>query len=250
MSQRFRIDWGGEIDRSAPLSFTFNGRRYEGYRGDTLASALLANGVRLVARSFKYHRPRRIVSAGPEEPNALVRIGRGGRALPNLPATMVELYEGLEAVSINCWPGVELDCGAVANAFSRILPAGFYYKTFMWPRGAWMWYEKFIRGAAGLGRTPEEPDPDRYEKRFDHCDVLVVGGGPAGIAAALAAGDAGARVILVDERSEPGGQIIYANGVIEGSAAGAWRRLARAKLAEMTEVRVLTRTTAVGYYDH
>ena len=248
--QRFRLPSGGRIDRGKPLNFTFNGAAYQGYAGDTLASALLASGVRLVARSFKYHRPRGIVSAGPEEPNALVRIGRGARALPNLPATMVELYEGLEAASINCWPGVGFDCGAIINLCSRMLPAGFYYKTFMWPRGAWMWYEKFIRNAAGLGRTPDAPDPDRYEKRFDHCDVLIVGGGPAGIAAALAAGDAGARVILVDERAEVGGQLAYSSGVIDGVAAGAWRRLARARLAEMPDVCVLTRTTATGYYDH
>ncbi len=248
--QIYRLPFGGRIDRSKPLAFTFNGRAYQGYVGDTLASALLANGVRLIARSFKYHRPRGIVSAGPEEPNALVRIGSGARALPNMPATMVELYEGLEAASINCWPGVEFDVGAVANVFSRLLPAGFYYKTFMWPQGAWMWYEKFIRNAAGLGRTPDAPDPDRYEKRFDHCDVLVVGSGPAGIASARAAGDAGARVLLVEERPEIGGQLRYCDGRIEGAAAGAWRRRARGKLAEMPQVRVLTRTTASGYYDH
>ncbi|HYK12804.1 MAG TPA: sarcosine oxidase subunit alpha family protein [Burkholderiales bacterium] len=248
--QTFRLAFGGRIDRSKPLNFTFNGSAYQGYAGDTLASALLANGVRLVGRSFKYHRPRGVVTAGPEEPNALVRIGRGARALPNLPATMVELYEGLEARSINCWPGVGFDCGAIIGLFARVLPAGFYYKTFMWPRGAWMWYEKFIRSAAGLGRTPTAPDPDRYEKRFDHCDVLVVGSGAAGIAAALAAGDAGARVLLVEERAQVGGQLTYGGGIIDGTAAAAWRRLARAKLVEMPEVRVLTRTTAVGYYDH
>ncbi len=246
----YRLAFGGRIDRSRPLSFTFNGSTFQGYAGDTLASALLANGVRLIARSFKYHRPRGIVSAGPDEPNALVRIGRGARALPNLPATMVELYEGLEAESINCWPSVGFDCGAALNLFSRLLPAGFYYKTFMWPRGAWMWYEKFIRNAAGLGRTPDARDPDRYEKRFEHCDVLVIGSGPAGMAAALAAGDAGARVVLVEERAEVGGQLTYSNGIVDGVAAGAWRRVARARLAEMAEVRVLTRTTATGYYDH
>ena len=155
--QTFRLPLGGRIDRSKPLAFTFNGRAYQGYAGDTLASALLANGVRVVARSFKYHRPRGIVSAGPEEPNALVRVGRGAYALPNLPATMVELYDGLEAESINCWPGVGFDLGAAASLVSRMLPAGFYYKTFMWPHGAWMWYERFIRNAAGLGRTPAAP---------------------------------------------------------------------------------------------
>ena len=248
--QTFRLPLGGRIDRSKPLAFTFNGRAYQGYAGDTLASALLANGVRVVARSFKYHRPRGIVSAGPEEPNALVRVGRGAYALPNLPATMVELYDGLEAESINCWPGVGFDLGAAASLVSRMLPAGFYYKTFMWPHGAWMWYERFIRNAAGLGRTPDAPDPDRYEKRFDHCDVLIVGGGPAGITAALAAGGAGARVLVVEERPEAGGQLRYGGRRIDGMAAGAWLRVARDKLAKMAEVRVLTRTTATGYYDH
>jgi sarcosine oxidase subunit alpha len=248
--QAYRLPLGGRIDRSKPLNFTFNGHAYQGYAGDTLASALLANGMRLIGRSFKYHRPRGIVAAGPDEPNALVRVGSGARVLPNLPATMVELYEGLEAASINCWPGVGFDFGAVAGFFSRLLPAGFYYKTFMWPHGAWMWYEKFIRNAAGLGRAPDLPDPDRYEKRNDHCDVLVIGGGPAGIAAALAAGEAGARVLMVEERPEIGGQLRYCSGTIDGTASGAWLRLAQSRLAQMPEVCVLTRTTATGYYDH
>lgn len=248
--QAYRLPLGGRVDRSKPLNFTFNGRPYQGYAGDTLASALLANGVRLIGRSFKYHRPRGLVAAGPDEPNALVRVGSGARVLPNMPATMVELYEGLEAASINCWPGVGFDLRAVAGLFSRFLPAGFYYKTFMWPHRAWMWYEKLIRNAAGLGRTPDSPDPDRYEKRNDHCDVLVIGGGPAGIAAALAAGSAGARVLMVEERPELGGQLRYCSGTIYGTASGAWLRLAQSRLAQMPEVRVLTRTTATGYYDH
>ena len=250
ISQPYRLETGGCIDRSKPLGFTFNGREYHGYAGDTLASALLANGVHLTGRSFKYHRPRGIVSAGPEEPNALVRIGSGGRVLPNLPATVVELYAGLQAQSINCWPGVKFDVGGINNLLSALLPAGFYNKTFMWPSGAWMWYERFIRRAAGLGRAPDAPDPDRYDKCNDHCDVLVVGGGPAGIAAALAAGDAGARVLLVDERAALGGQLAFRTGSVAGSDAGAWMRFARTRLAEMSEVRVLTRTSAVGYYDH
>src|SRR5687768_2289242 len=249
-AQRFRIASGGAIDRAAPLHFTFNGTRYEGYRGDTLASALLANGVHLVARSFKYHRPRGIVSAGPEEPCALVRIGEGARAKPNLPAPLVELYEGLTAQSINCWPGVGVDLGAVINLFAGWLPAGFYYKTFMWPASMWMTYERFIRRAAGLGVTPDTPDPDRYEKRFEHCDVLVVGGGPAGIAAALAAGEAGARVLLMEERPQLGGQARFRDETIEGREPHAWIDERLGQLAALPEVRVVTRATVTGYYDH
>jgi sarcosine oxidase, subunit alpha len=250
VTQRWRLTAGGAIDRTAPLEFRWNGRGYRGYRGDTLASALLANGVHLVARSFKYHRPRGIVSAGPEEPCALVRVGAGARVAPNLPATMVELYDGLTAESLNCWPSVHLDFGAAADVVAGVLPAGFYYKTFMWPRRAWMRYERFIRRAAGLGVAPAEADPDRYEKRFDHCDVLVVGGGPAGIAAALAAGGAGARVLLVDERALPGGALHFRDERIEGVDARAWLAETTAGLAALPEVRVLARTTALGYYDH
>ena len=250
MTQAFRIASGGMIDCGQPLTFTFNGKRYAGYRGDTLASALLANGVHLTARSFKYHRPRGIVSAGPEEPCALVRVGEGARVQPNIAATMVELYEGLVAHSINCWPGVNFDIGAINNALSGVLPAGFYYKTFMWPAAAWMHYERFIRKAAGLGVTPDSPDPDRYEKRNDHCDVLVIGGGPAGLSAALAAGETGARVLLVEERPMLGGQLLFRGDVVEGLPAQAWLAQAEAKLAQLPEVRVVCRATATGYYDH
>lgn len=253
MTLPFRLERGGMVDRSRPLQFSFNGRRYEGCQGDTLASALLANGVHLVARSFKYHRPRGIQSAGPEEACALVRVGEGGGVLPNVPATMVELYDGLVAASINCWPGVGFDLGAVNNAISALLPAGFYYKTFMWPGSAWMTYERYIRRAAGLGRAPEAADPDCYDKHFDHCDVLVIGGGPAGIAAALAAGSTGARVLLVEERSVIGGGIgsgIGSGGTLEGLPPDAWLARSLRTLGGMPEVRLRTRTTAVGCYDH
>jgi sarcosine oxidase, subunit alpha len=179
---RFRTSAGGRVDRSKPIGFSFDGRPMNGLMGDTLASALLANGVHLVGRSFKYHRPRGVLAAGAEEPNALVGIARAaGRFAPNLRATQVELYEGLTAESQNRWPSLAFDLGAVGDMLSPMLAAGFYYKTFMRP--AWAWrriYEPLIRCAAGLGRAPGSPDPDRYASRFAHCDVLVVGAGPAG----------------------------------------------------------------------
>lgn len=249
-SQRERLPTGGKIDRQRPLNITFDGKSYQSYRGDTLASALLANGVRVVGRSFKYHRPRGIVGAGPEEPNAIVQLGRGPRTLPNCRATEVELYEGLEARSVNCWPSLAFDVGAVNGLFARFLPAGFYYKTFMWPRGMWMRYEHFIRKAGGLGVAPKEPDPDRYDKVNAGCDVLVVGGGPAGLAAALAAGRSGARVILADEQAEFGGRLLADREVIDGAPAIEWVAAAVEELAGMEEVRLLPRSTAFGYYDH
>jgi sarcosine oxidase, subunit alpha len=179
MSDAFRLSSGGRLDRRQILRFTFDGRGYQGFSGDTLASALLANGVHLVARSFKYHRPRGILAAGAEEPNALVSITRdAARFTPNLRATQVELYDGLVAESQNRWPSLNHDVGAFADMLSPILPAGFYYKTFMWPMGAWMrLYEPKIRAMAGHGRGPKMPDPDRYMHRYAHCDVLVVGPG-------------------------------------------------------------------------
>ena len=248
--QGYRLPKGGRIDRSKPLRFRFNGRNYTGFQGDTLASALIASGVSLVGRSFKYHRPRGILSAGAEEPNALVQLGIGARTEPNARATQVELFDGLVAESQNAWPSVEFDLGAVNNALSRLFPSGFYYKTFMWPKGFWMKYEHFIRKAAGLGRSPTEPDPDHYDKTFAHCDVLVVGGGPAGLAAALAAGRTGARVILCDEQQELGGSLLGSKDTVNGRPGVEWVADAAAELASMPEVRVLTRTTAFGYYDH
>ena len=247
MTQRFRLSAGGRIDRATPVRFAFNGRRYEGHPGDTLASALLANGVHLVARSFKYHRPRGILSAGSEEPNALVQVGLGARSEPNLRATQVELHEGLVASSQNCWPSVGWDLGAVTDLLSPLLPAGFYYKTFMWPASWWMRYEHGIRRMAGMGRVPVGPDPDRYEHMNAHCDVLVVGGGPAGVAAALAAGRAGARVILADEQAEFGGGALATSGP-DGRTPFLGRMIP--ELASLPEVRALVRTTITGYYDH
>jgi sarcosine oxidase subunit alpha len=248
--QRYRLDIGARIDRSKRLGFRFNGKPYEGFGGDTLASALLANGVRLVGRSFKYHRPRGIYSAGMEEPNALVQLGSGAASEPNLRATQIELFDGLEAWSINCWPSVKFDLWAVNDRLSGLLPAGFYYKTFMWPKSFWRHYEKIIRRGAGLGTAPPAPDHNIYDKRHQHCDVLVVGGGPAGISAALAAGRGGARVILADEQAELGGALLGGGERVEAASGMDWAMGARAELDGMAEVRVLTRTTAFGYYDH
>ncbi|WP_043289416.1 2Fe-2S iron-sulfur cluster-binding protein, partial [Paraburkholderia oxyphila] len=205
MSQKNRLGAGGRINRAIPLTFTFNGRTYQGYQGDTLASALLANDVHFVARSFKYHRPRGIVTADVAEPNAVVQLERGAYTVPNARATEIELYQGLIATSVNAEPSLEHDRMAVNQKFSRFLPAGFYYKTFMWPRKWWPKYEEKIREAAGLGKAPEVRDGDRYDKCFAHCDVLVIGGGPTGLLAAHTAGLAGARVILVDDQRELGG---------------------------------------------
>ena len=241
--QPFRLPEGGAIDRSQPIGFSFDGRRFEGYAGDTLASALLANGVHLIGRSFKYHRPRGILSAGTEEPNAIVQLESGRRAVPNLKATTVELYEGLAASSVNCWPSVGFDLMAVNDLAHRLIPAGFYYKTFMWPHGGWHVYERPIRRMAGLGRAPDGPDPDRYERMNAHCDVLVVGAGPAGLAAAREAGRSGARVVLADEDSLPGGTLL-------GSADTGWLGETTAELEALENVRVLTRTTVAGYFDH
>jgi heterotetrameric sarcosine oxidase alpha subunit len=254
MMQRFRLAAGGIIDRSQPLIFAFDGKAYEGYAGDTLASALLANGVHLVARSFKYHRPRGILCSGSDEPNALLQLARGARTEPNVLATMQELFEGLVASSQNRWPSLGFDVGAINDALSRLLPAGFYYKTFMWPPTPrwWLRYEHLIRRAAGMGRTATEPDPDHYEHQYAHCDVLVIGGGAAGLAAARAAAQAGARVIVCDENPAFGGDLRGMSGdsaKIDGKASATWIDEVVRELSGNGDVRLLPRTTAFGYYD-
>ena len=256
MTQPFRSASGGRVDRARGLVFTFDGRRLTGYAGDTLASALLANGVHLVGRSFKYHRPRGIVAAGTEEPNALVTVDRGaGKVTPNLRATEIELTDGIVARSQNRWPSLAVDAGAISDLLAPLLSAGFYYKTFMGPGrlgASRLWanlYEPLIRRAAGLGRAPDAVDPDRYASRFAHCDVLVVGAGPAGLAAALAASERGARVIVCDEQAEPGGWLLAAPfTAIDGQSAARWIAAALADLAQRANVRVLSRTTAFGVF--
>lgn len=250
MAQDHRLSSGGAIDRSRPLNFTFNGYPMQGYAGDTLASALLANGVRLVGRSFKYHRPRGIMAAGSEEANALVQLETGPRTLADQQATRIELYEGLSASSINCWPSPRFDLMSVNSWFHRLMPAGFYYKTFMWPASGWKIYEHFIRKAAGLGHSPTEPDPDQYDHMHVHCDVLIVGAGPAGLSAALAASRTGARVMLADEQSAFGGQLLNENEQIDGKPALQWVEKAETELFNAEEVTLLKRTTVFGYYDH
>jgi sarcosine oxidase subunit alpha len=247
----FRVAGKGRTNAWKPARFTFDGKFFEGRAGDTLASALLANGVHLLGRSFKYHRPRGILSAGCEEPNALVDIDRGaGRTEPNTRATVAEVFDGLRASSQNHWPSLAFDAGAISDNLYMLLSAGFYYKTFMWPRSFWnKVYEPFIRRAAGLGVAPTQPDPDSYANRFAHCDVLIVGAGAAGVSAALAAGRSGAKVLLVDEQAEAGGWLLSEPDIrIEGRQAWDWLETSLAELRAMPNVSVLTRTTAIGYY--
>jgi len=249
-SQPNRLAEGGLIDRTQKLRFRFDGRTLAGYPGDTLASALLANGIRLVGRSFKYHRPRGILSAGSEEPNALVELRTGARREPNTRATTVELYGGLDAASQNRWPSLHFDLLAANQLFAPIFGAGFYYKTFMWPASFWeKIYEPAIRRAAGLGRAAGAPDPDHYEKANAFCDVLVIGAGPAGLSAALAAARSGARVILAEEDFRLGGRLLSERYDIDGRPARDWVKAAEAEIASFPDCRVMTRTTVFGVYD-
>ena len=248
--QRSRLAAGGTlIDRSRPLRFRFNGTEYEGHPGDTLASALIANGVRLVGRSFKYHRPRGIVSAGAEEPNAVVQLD-GEDDEPNVRATTLPLREGLSARSVNCWPSVDFDLAAIIDRLSPLLPAGFYYKTFMgWP-GGWSFYGPLVRRMAGLGIAPRRPDPRACEKRFHHCDVLVAGAGPAGLQAALAAARSGARVMIADDGPAPGGMLLDGVAEVGGRPGAEWAAGVAAELDSLPNVVRLDRATVAGYYDH
>ena len=250
--QSARLDHGGRIDRNKPISFTFDGKTYTGFAGDTLAAALLANGVHLVGRSFKYHRPRGIMTAGVEEPNALIRLGKGAYAEPNLRATAIEIFDGLYAESQNRYPSLRFDIGAINSLLAQFFPAGFYYKTFMWPAFMWMRYEHVIRHAAGLGRVADQHnDPDRYERMHGHCDILVAGGGAVGLMAAWQAGKTGARVILADEQAEFGGWLLgEVNISIDGDTSQNWIATMLGELRAMPNVTLLSRTTVFGYMDH
>ena len=246
----FRLQKGGLIDRSTSLKFTFDEEGFAGHAGDTLASALLANGVRLVGRSFKYHRPRGLISAGSSEPNALVEHREGGRKEANTRATVIELYDGLVAKSQNRWPSLKFDIGAVNSLGSSIFVAGFYYKTFMWPKGFWeSVYEPMIRRAAGLGAASREADPDKYEKAYAHCDVLVIGSGPTGLMAAVTAARSGARVILADEGSRFGGSLLFEREEINGRSGLEWANSVIAELSSMPNATLMSRTTIFGWYD-
>lgn len=251
MSMVNRTEKVTRVNREKYVSFTFNGQIYNGLEGDTLASALLANGIHLVGRSFKYHRPRGIVAAGAEEPGAMVQLEEGAHTQPNIRATQISLYEGLKAKSVNVWPSVDFDISAVNGLFAKFMTAGFYNKTFMWPKSFWMkLYEPVIRRAAGWGTAPTARDPDIYDHMHTHVDVLVVGAGPSGLMAALEAGRSGARVLLVDEQSEVGGGLLSQNRTINGLKSVEWVDQVKAELESMAEVTIVSRTTLFGYYDH
>jgi sarcosine oxidase subunit alpha len=247
-----RLAQGGrKVDRRKAVTFAFNGKKYQGFAGDTLASALLANGQVVMGRSFKYHRPRGPVASGAEEPNALVNLGLAGRFEPNARATTTEVFDGLVSESQNHWPSLEYDIGAVNTAFARFLPAGFYYKMFMHPRSFWKHvYEPFIRQSAGLGKAPKARDEDTYEHFHAHVDVLVAGGGIAGLQAALAAGRVGARVLLIEQTAHWGGRAVTDDPVIDGTPAAFWVKNAVQELEAMPNVRLRLRTMAAGVYDH
>jgi sarcosine oxidase subunit alpha len=250
MTQVNRLPNRSRINTSKIINFTFNGKPYQGFAGDSLASALLANGVNVVGRSFKYARPRGIVGHGMEEPNGIMQLGSGAATVPNLKVTQIELYEGLEASSVNGWPSVNYDVMSWLGAFGLLMPPGFYYKTFMYPQKLWMTYEHFIRKAAGLGKSPVEDDPDSYDTINQHCDVLVVGAGPSGLMAALEAGLAGARVIIADEQSEFGGTLLASNEKFDSQSANDWLVAIFSQLSSLRNVKCLTRSTVFGYYDH
>ncbi len=251
MSQNFRLENIGLINRDKKISFKFNGKTYFGFEGDTLASALLANGVHLVGRSFKYHRPRGFFGAGVDEPYAVVQLYRNNETEPNIKATEQELFEGLEAKSVNCWPSVNFDIGAINNFLKIFLPAGFYYKTFMWPKSFWYRvYEPFIRKAAGLGVASIKHDKERYEHKYEYCDLLIAGSGPAGLSSAYAAAKNGAKVILAEDKPRFGGSLLTSDVNIGNQSGKDWAEGIIAELKTMPNVVVKNRSQIFGYYDH
>jgi sarcosine oxidase subunit alpha len=251
MSQNFRLDKGGLINRNKTISFKFNGKNYSGYEGDTLASALIANGIHLVGRSFKYHRPRGFFGAGVDEPYAMVQLIRDNESIPNVRATEQELFEGLEAKSVNCWPNVNFDIGAINNFLNKFFPAGFYYKTFMWPRSFWYkFYEPFIRKAAGFGVVSASHDKERYEHKYEYCDLLVTGSGPSGLASAYAAAQNGARIILAEDKPRFGGSLLTSEVSIGNQSGQEWTENIISELKSMPNVTVKNRSQVFGYYDH
>ena len=254
MTKNLRLKTGKTIDETYKISFKFNGSTYYGFKGDTLASALLANDVHLVGRSFKYHRPRGIMTAGSEEPNAIVQLhDNTSRTEPNVRATEVEIYEGLKASSQNCWPSVNFDIGGINNFFSPLLPAGFYYKTFMWPASFWEKYEYFIRKSAGLGKSPTQPDPDIYEHKYIHCDVLVIGSGISGIMAAKTAAKNGFKTLLVDEKPNLGGSTIYQNSdyfKINNQSSSSWLEKEINEIKKLENLEIKTRTSVAAYHGY
>ena len=254
MQKNFRVKSSNFIDETTRVSFKFNGKNYHGFKGDTLASALLANGIHLVGRSFKYHRPRGIMTAGSEEPNAIVQVGNDKAITePNVRATEVEIYNGLEATSQNCWPSVNFDIGGINNLLSPFLPAGFYYKTFMWPASFWEKYEYLIRHSAGLGKSPTKPDTDIYDHKYVHCDVLVIGGGISGIMAAKTAAQNNLKTLLLDEKTEIGGTTIYQNSdnfKIENKVSSEWLTNEISSLKKLDNLEIKTRTSVAAYHGY
>ena len=251
MSQNYRLENVGLINRKKKISFKFNKKQYYGYEGDTLASALIANGVHLVGRSFKYHRPRGFFGAGVDEPYAIVQLYRNNETDPNVRATEQELFEGLEAQSVNCWPNVNFDIGAINNFLRIFFPAGFYYKTFMWPRSFWYKiYEPIIRKAAGFGKASIKHDKERYEHKYEYCDILVTGSGPSGLASAYAAAKNGAKVILAEEKSRYGGSLLTSDVNIGNQSGSQWAEKIITELKSMPNVVVKNRSQVFGYYDH
>ena len=254
MTKNLRVKTSKFVDETYKISFKFNGKTYYGYKGDTLAAALLANDIHLVGRSFKYHRPRGIMTAGSEEPNAIVQLHNNtSRTEPNVRATEIEIYEGLEASSQNCWPSVNFDIGGINNFLSPVLPAGFYYKTFMWPASFWEKYEYFIRRSAGLGKSPIEPDPDIYEHKYIHCDVLVVGAGISGILAAKTAAKNKFKTLLVDEKPYLGGSTIYQNSEhfkINNQISNSWLEKEISECKKLENLEIKTRTSVAAHHGY